>query len=1135
MKEPLMQPFDVRTVPLAGSNLIEASAGTGKTYSIAILVLRLLLEQHTSLREILMVTYTRAAAAELETRVRKFVRVAQQEAEGRPSGDPLIQQIVAEAASLSGLDSVQQHLKAAVLQLDETSVTTIHSFCQQSLLEFAFETGQGFGAEVTSEEALLRLEQIQWFWRTYVTTIPEPILTPLMDYGFSMDLLHDTVSSHLDGRHYLLFDHSKRYACEQIDYAAIETSIVGLQAAIDQAERTLMDLIDQNLEHYRAEMAANAHGRKVSYEKLKSASAVRSFYREKKRTLYVEKIFAAPIAQEAVCAAAKAALRESIQRLITDLHCAAIDYVKTRLTQYKARRNLLAFSDMIDHLHRALLRPGSERLVAALRRRYKAVFVDEFQDTDREQYEIFQTAFGRETTLFYIGDPKQSIYAFRKADVFTYIEARDRVDHVYSMNVNYRSSTSYIEAMNAFFSIDDPFDFKDHGDAIQYIPVESPELNSKGMLYAFGEHDAPISFIRLPNKKGCTHAAVAQVLHLLAAGAYSIVKDGIARAVVPADIGIVVHKNNDARDIAAALSLHGVPAVAVSDGKVLQTEEALHVWHVLEAMRNPNAGNIRRALFSPLTGIKLSEIQNLDIDTCIEQFQALQSAWNEAGIYKALTDWMHRFQVQPYLLHPNTPGGERMLTNANHIIELLHQNQATRNLSALELSGWLKRAIDGLDIGDDEHLLRLERDDAAVKVVTIHRSKGLEYNIVVATSLDLVFYNNQSIWSLRDDMTQRYISGSKHELNEQQQSLAKLQAEQEHRRLVYVAITRAVYKSFVLVVEGKYKENSALKPFFNGALSNKAPVFAFQDPLAQDVLFEREQEESAINLPHPKVARHFSLRESNWIKTSYSSLAAWDNHGGFSLGGAQENEYDDFVFKKLPRGPQTGIWLHEFLEGLNFQVGATQQAFYIERLIEKAPWLKPEIATAMLAQMTMELMHAPIAFAETAFYLRDIHNEQRSCELTFDFLVPEFSPAALADLSNNELDIRVRNMGNIQGVITGTVDLFFQTGGKYYILDWKSNYLGSSLVDYSFERLKAVMNAQNYHLQYLLYTLAASKYLTCRLGQRFDFERDFGGVIYVFLRGVRKGADTGIYTQQPTRSQIDALKKALNIAATELL
>jgi exodeoxyribonuclease V beta subunit len=254
-----MKNFVASNVSLEGSNLIEASAGTGKTYSIAILLLRLLLEKQLALKEVLMVTFTKAAVAELEERIRLFVRIAAKAANGIPIKDTTILQLVNKAIEKQGESNVKELLTQAVLLLDDTSVMTIHSFCQQTLNEFAFETGQLFGCETLKDSGPLLEDEINKFWRAHVTSIPLKLLNILIDNGLSRANFSEVLNGHYGGKRYIAYVPDAHYA---LSSDLLENEWIDIEKILSEADgcvKTLHTRIINDEGNLRAATAANRY------------------------------------------------------------------------------------------------------------------------------------------------------------------------------------------------------------------------------------------------------------------------------------------------------------------------------------------------------------------------------------------------------------------------------------------------------------------------------------------------------------------------------------------------------------------------------------------------------------------------------------------------------------------------------------------------------------------------------------------------------------------------------------------------------------------------------------------------------------------------------------------------------------
>src|SRR5699024_6807615 len=450
--------FDALTVPLEDSNLIEASAGTGKTYSIAILALRLLLEKSVAVDEILMVTFTNAAVAELEERIWKFVRLASKYVDGQAIEGEQIKILVDRAVEKEGKREIQELLKSAVINLDEAAVMTIHGFCQQSLNEYAFETRQLFNAELISDTSDIIEEATQKFWREQVTGIYLPLLRALIAADFSQGSITNILKGHLQGKNYIFYDEGTHYYFDIKKQKGFWKKIAESRKILEEKEAELLKSVSNNKVDLLEKVINNRHAKKSFGDLIEQPEAYIEQLEKKKGTGYVKKLFAAQLERLEQKEEANERYMEDLRTCTNELYSFAIQEIFQSIHQHKKNLSLMSFDDMIDIMHLALTKDKNQILRTKLQEKYKAVFIDDFQDTDRLQYEIFDQAFHGTSILFYIGDPKQSIYAWRKADITTYFKARNTVDHVYGMNINYRSSSRLLEALNHFFLPEEAFD-----------------------------------------------------------------------------------------------------------------------------------------------------------------------------------------------------------------------------------------------------------------------------------------------------------------------------------------------------------------------------------------------------------------------------------------------------------------------------------------------------------------------------------------------------------------------------------------------------------------------------------------------------------------------------------------------------
>ncbi|PZP45264.1 MAG: hypothetical protein DI598_13535, partial [Pseudopedobacter saltans] len=421
----------------------------------------------------------------------------------------------------------------------------------------------------------------------------------------------------------------------------------------------------------------------------------------------------------------------------------------------------------------------------------------------------------------------------------------------------------------------------------------------------------------------------------------------------------------------------------------------------------------------------------------------------------------------------------------------------------------------------DEYELRMESDENTVKIVTIHKSKGLEYDIVIAPFLDMnsSLSSKKTFVHIYDEENAKYLTKEVEFLSEEEKINYEIEQERENRRLIYVAITRSAYKFYVL--HSQRESKSSLSPFF--------------DSLSDDVIYSDETIANSIELPSfervdnnssfkPLIATHFELKETNWRRLSFTALS---NHGEISLkekSSQFENPYDAFVFNQLKFGAASGNLLHGILENIDFATDK-RRTDVVRKILQSYLPNRVEEVMPNIELLLDNVLNLDIEIGGESFQLNQITKNKRLSELEFDFPFQHFDYDQVRFVLKDYCSVNTRrfDMDTLDGLMNGKIDLFFEHNGKYYLMDWKSNYLGYNLTDYNKDGVLAAMNENNYHLQYLLYIVAAKRMLASQLPY-FNYEKQFGGVVYLFLRGVRKGFKSGIFTAKPPYRIIAALE-----------
>ncbi|MFO7862854.1 MAG: UvrD-helicase domain-containing protein [Salinivirgaceae bacterium] len=1078
--------FDANTVPLQGKNLIEASAGTGKTFSIALLVLRMLIEKEIPLRKILMVTFTKAAVAELENRVRKFIREAFQYTQ-TGKADKQIGKIVKNGIELKGKDKVVNLLKAARMELDQTSIFTIHSFCQQSLNEFAFETGQLFNSEVVEDQSALVEKVVNEFWRQHITTLDFDVLQLLDANGLSRGEMLLVVNKSLSG---------KKFACDATSsLAELYDQYKVMPEEIEQAAETFEKA-------YNATDEKNNRKDKTVSRVLNAKIDTVEKFRDKLCNKKHEERFVPLFPQLLPLAQAyhelKAKKKAIPTQMIHLLYHQAAELAKKEILDLKHKLSLFSFDDLISGMYNALADDSKSKkdLIRVLQQKYAAAFIDEFQDTDYKQYQIFSTLFKKDRIVFYIGDPKQSIYRFRGADIDTYKAATADVNHIYTMDQNYRSTHALVEAMNDFYS---PVTNAFQDEEIRYEEVSSGKNEEE--IKREGKEELPISLINCKIADEIVEQVACRV-HALLTQNYTIYN----RAIKPSDIGILTKSKIKAKEIKRALNAMGIPAITIDETKVFETTEATQIRYILQAIMEPNKNNVNRALYGSFTAKTTADLLDSTDESDINHFVELRQLWNEKDVYSALQKFLRIYGVNQHIFatYPNNAG--RMISNYLQITELLHKKEVQAQVSQQELINWMvKQATESES--SNEFVQRLENDEDAVQIVTIHKSKGLAYNIVFAPTLDLQTQNRFSTYDYKNPETGETCFALK---SEKGQTLTwyKEQAEQENRRLMYVALTRAVFKCYIFHNE-YYKNRGSLIPFLK--------IVEQQQGIAIEDLMEKPQ--NAYSPQPQKTVKKIRTFEGKvltpWQFTSFSALS--HAHGYTQAEKVNnENAYNRFVFEQMPKGATAGNFLHELFENTDFT--STDFADFVEKAGRKHPKIYNPEHKPLYEQLIDHTLHAQMPIDE--FTLSQLAIKDKLPEMEFYFHIEQLRTRRLSKLLQAE---GIKSFGPIDGLMHGFIDLVFRHRGKYFILDWKSNYLGSNLADYTQDKLTDAMHASNYHLQYLVYTVALVRYLKQHI-PNFNYANHFGGAIYVFLRGCRKDQSTGIFFDKPGERLVEELE-----------
>lgn len=1065
--------FDRLTVALdPGITVVEASAGTGKTYAVTRLVLRFLLERKVEkLSQILVVTFTRKAAQELVTRVRSALREAATVWSSTPPPRSHDNNDVFELRDRHGAEG-GVIIRDALASLDDLAVSTIHAFCDRVLRESALESRVHFAA-------------------TFLEDDTEPLQRSAHDWA----------------RKALVRDEAK------------------------------------------ATLVASAKQDPVSWV----TSLVRAHRRHADTTV-------------------NAGPSEEAQLL----H-AYVQEVSKNFKREKARRHLMAYDDLLRRLYDVLQEEGENGpLAQRIRQRYCAAIIDEFQDTDPIQFPIFSTAFAG-LPLFLIGDPKQSIYSFRGADIDVYLKAGSDANAHFTMDKNFRSSEEMISAVDALFRL--------HVNPFQDARIDVPRMTAGKVipplpaLQADGRGALHWMWVGPENTRtGRSVKSVSKemgerlVVRAMTNEIVRLLREGVRGS----NIAVLVRTNWEARAFKDALNSANVPAVVGSEADVLSSDEADELLRLVDAVANPrDSYAVRAAMSTRLWGNDAAEIQRLTEgahepawSAAIDVLTTAHELWSRKGIGAALTHLLVSRGAMVRLL--SSADGERRLTNLRHLIELFDEAAVEEPLPPSAFRAWVIRERD-VPNTPERRELRLESDASAVQILTIHKAKGLQWDVVFCPTL----------WRVREETSKTtplgvpvYLAtdpevGHVLDLDSPQRDMRKQVAQREEQRealrVAYVALTRAVHRCYVAWGAILGAERSALGWWLQeGAGEVSSPVALQLVPTQQNTLLaathmswsaitdagaiEKMASQRRASVEHftPRTLRLTPQQFDTWIRSSYSGITA-------GVHAADVRDVDDppllFAerattgaatgFLGFPGGPTAGSAVHKLFEDLNYSDAAAltneQVASTLDNWGIKAPadgrWTVDDVR-----QMLVTVCSATIP--GTTIQLCQVPRRATAREWRFDMAIKDFSIRAVADVlaqygskhaKGYAPILRMLQRDAFPGYLNGSIDVAFEHDQRWYILDWKSNWLGSKTEDYRGAALDHAMQSAHYTLQYHLYMLALHRHLKVR-HPHYDPARHWGGVAYVFLRGVHDADHTaGWFRDMPTPQLLQALDAALGV------
>ena len=1157
-----MQTLDPHTIPLESINLIEASAGTGKSWTVTLLYLRLILEKDLTVDQILVVTFTEAATKELRDDIRNRLvdALAAFEAANSGVGDaqkddeylPLIR-------NSSDIEQSMRQLNRAKLSLDEAAILTIHSFCQRALSEYSFEAGLPFDSELMDDDAELMQKLTDDFWRRNFYQAPQALLFKLQQKSITPDSLLQDIRLAV-GKPYLTL-------CKPEEQSESTQKWLDLEIAFKEATQVwrketdeIVRLInDPDLEDGFLVAFKNAREMLINELSIMAVSDVLpsvidsklAWLGTKKKTkAKFEEIEHSFFGKWQEFLNLWLELEETAEHFINQIRVELLEYLQQELPKEKRRLGVLSFDDLLLQLQQAL--HNKPELAQDLLHKYPSALIDEFQDTDPIQYDIFSTIYMKQSdaAVFLVGDPKQAIYSFRGGDIHTYLNAKKTVltKNCYTLKKNWRSHPKLISAFNSLYmAAGNPF----YDIGIGYNEIESGDTVNEDLITP--EERPPLSFwqVSLEGETGDKKPNVTHIRQQIADAIAGDITETLNAAlngkasigdkpISGGDIAILVRSHAQANLIKSALNARGVASVQSSKESIFQTHEAVELLSLLAAIVDPQQeDNIRRALVTDLMGYSATDLLALEDDSHswedkLIAIQHWQCQWKQRGFLPMMRDVMQSEKVHLRLM--NFVDGERRLTNTLHLAEIVHQQSKKKSLGMKETLRWLKYQQQSHMSQEGE--LRLESDEQLVKIVTIHKSKGLEYPIVYCPFVGLSSKSNvDKIFTFHKDERTCLEIGST-DFNAHKAIKAE-EEKAEDARLLYVALTRAKYQCNVVCVAEQISgapDKTALgwlitdgfEKLSGSSKAAKESVANYHQVYAENIeclagmnpnigLQNLPEYEDSLCYQSPETdqvlkARFFTTEiKAQAVITSFSHLTAGahDESPDHDTTTTHDVTLPAITDAEFPRGPTAGNALHEIYENLDFTVSITEQAETILGALNK--WGFDE----NLLEITTELMERSLQTELfDGFALNQLSHEKRLNEMEFYLPLEPLKIEALQQILFDHLPedwqvvrdaVSTLSFDQVEGYLKGYIDLIFEHDGLYYVVDYKSN----TLIDYSQKSLILTMSSAHYYLQSLLYSVALHRYLQKRRSD-YHWETHMGGAYYLFIRGMGNSAENDV-------------------------
>ena len=858
-----------------------------------------------------------------------------------------------------------------------------------------------------------------------------------------------------------------------------------------------------------------------------------------------------------------------MERLINALRVELAVVLRENLNKVLNEQTKMSFDSLVTEMAAAVTGRNGDALCRHIGSRYRIVLIDEFQDTDSAQWQIFSTIFsaGRHF-LYLIGDPKQAIYRFRGADIFSYFAARENADSHLTLTRNYRSHPGLLSGVNYLFgqtSIANQL----------YHPVEAARSREDGRLMAEGSELPALIYCQLAAcseshprwSSGAANEAICQ--WVVAEAARIIGTDSKIRVAVKdpggtdqsteitaADIAVLVRSNKQAEQYQREFGEVGIPAVISSKKPVFTTPECGELLLILQAIAMPSdIRALKRAMSSVWFGLSGNEHHRIStsasaIDQWFSRFQNYYRLWVDRGFFSMMTKMVVNENVFVHLCREKN--GERRIANILHLAELVQKEEQEKQLGIGQILFWLQKMM-GDAAKKQETELRLESDQKAVSILTMHSAKGLEYPVVFCPSLLSAgkYDDKQTLITKCHDDDGTLICDLGSELFDKHRQLSIEEQKQEELRLAYVAVTRAQLRCYLFWADIRERAGyagSAASPLGRLLFPHGIGTFQEQQNLLRcfgdlpDMSYQLIEVDNLVQPSYKPFKVDASLLRASKrgrrllaagrTVTSFSGLSALTGHekddtlpGAFDEGREVPHLSESST---LPGGVRFGNIVHDVLEVTEFSNLAAMQE-NTEQLAAICRRYNLDVDLTVLQRLLINCVTTPLfsQLSPVTFTLAKLSRDKLVKEMQFTLQMANISTTGLNRIFGHETTFTPLSYRELEGYLNGYIDLICEYGDKVYVIDYKTNNLGDAFVNYQHDGLQAAMRAHNYGLQYLLYTLVVHRYLKTWQAD-YSYGKHFGGVMYLFVRGMSPDIPgSGVYFNRPEETIVRQLDRYL--------